>query len=171
MYKKQILISTLILSGVLFFLTGCWTQNDVITISSNGDVTFESDVVITEKGFTFNDIEELSSEFMKDLVAAGWEVRKKWLSRKEPFKLLFSGSGNLKKVGSAGDFYELDRNYENKFRIRFIPAESKGGKSSRSIVFQTSMLRSDATVLGPNGKPVSEIKHVFDSKWYTIILE
>ncbi|MCK4790021.1 MAG: hypothetical protein KAV87_40160 [Desulfobacteraceae bacterium] len=171
MYKQKRLISTLILSGILFFLTGCWQQHDVITISSNGDVTFESEVAITEKDFSFNDIEELSGEYMKELVDAGWKVKKKWLSRKEPFKLLFTGAGNLKKVGSAGDFYKLNRTDENKLQIRFIPAESEGGKSSRSIVFQTSMLRNDATVLDPDGNPISEIRNVLGSKWYTIILE
>lgn len=171
MYKQQRLISTLILSAALFFLAGCWKQHDVISISSNGDVTFESEVIITGKDLNFNFIEELSGEFIKELVYAGWKVNKKWLSRKEPFKLLFSGSGNLKQVGSADDFYNFNRTDKNKIQIRFRNAESKGGKSSRSIVFQTSMLRNDAIVLDPDGKPVSEIKNVSDSKWYTIILE
>jgi len=172
MYKqKKILARILVLSGILFFLSGCWKQHDVITISSNGDVTFESEAVITEKDFSFSDIEGLSNEFMQELVNAGWEMKKKWLSKKKPFKLLFSGEGNLRKVGNASDFYKLKRIDEKKLQIQFIPFESKGKKSSRSIVFQTSMLRNDAIVLAPDGKSISQIKNVLGNEWYTIILK
>ena len=149
-------------------LAGCWTQSDVITIKSDGATTFKSDVVITEKGFSVKDIEKLTSDFMGELISAGWQVEKKWISKTEPFKLSFSGRGNIHQVKSAPDFYKIQKINENTYSIRFVPAETKGGKSSRNIKFEHGFFGS-AKVVDERGKEVKTIENVQGSQIYKII--
>jgi len=54
------------------------------------------------------------------------------ISKSEPYQLKFSGKGNLRSVGAASDFYEIRKTNDRVVTVRFVPAESQGGKSSRS---------------------------------------
>jgi hypothetical protein len=150
-------------------LQGCWKQKDVISIKRDGTTTFQTEVVITEKDFSFTDIEELTSEFMALLQKAGWKIKKKWVSKSQPYKLRFSGQGNLRLVGNATDFYAIRRVNDNVLTIRFFPAESKGGKSTRSIKFDKPFF-SGAKVLDEYGNEVKEIENVLDSQTYKVVL-
>ena len=149
-------------------MTGCWKQSDVVTIKSDGSATFETDIIIVEKGFSANDIEELSSEFMKGLKSAGWQVEKKWISKSEPFKLSFSGRGNIHQIKSAPDFYKIQKINETTYNIRFNPAEAKGGKSSRSIKFERGFF-GGAKVVDERGNEVKAIDNVVGNKTYQIV--
>jgi len=80
---RKSLIAVLSLAMIL---AACWKQHDVISIKADGQTTFTTDVIITEKGFSVADIEELSSEFTKELVAAGWHIEKRWVSKSEPYR-------------------------------------------------------------------------------------
>jgi hypothetical protein len=150
-------------------ISGCWSQQDVITIKSNGIIEFKSEVTITEKDFSTKDVDELTSEFMEALQSAGWQVNKKWISKSAPFKLSFSGKGNLHKIESASDFYRVKKIDEKTFEIQFSAAETDGGKSSRSIVFKQKLF-GGAKVVDSKGKIVKKIQNVFDDKTYKIIL-
>ena len=167
-YWKTIyqLIFLLILSVLM---SGCWSQQDVITIKSNGIIKFESEVTITEKDFSQKDVDELTSEFMKELLQAGWQVNKKWISKSAPFKLSFSGKGNLHKIQSAKDFYRIKKIDEKTFEIRFLAAETDGGKSSRNIVFKQKIF-GGAKVVDSEGKVVKKIQDVSGEKIYKILL-
>lgn len=158
-----------LLTALVTLLTGCWKQHDVISIKSDGSTTFRSDIVITEKGFSINDIEELTSEFMKELESAGWKVEKKWISKTEPFKLSFSGQGNIRQIENAVNFYEIQQVNESTFSIRFVPAEMQGGKSSRSIEFVRGFL-GGAKIVDGSGNEVKEIENVLESNTYKIVL-
>ena len=156
---------------LVILLSGCWKQHDVVSIKSDGSTTFKTDVVITEKGFSVKDIEELTSEFMKGLESAGWQVEKKWISKSEPYKLSFSGQGNILHVKNNSDFYRIQKLNEGIYSIRFIPAESKGGKSSRSIEFERGFFSGSTKILDEGGDEVKKIENVLGSKIYKIIFK
>ena len=147
---------------------GCWKQKDVVSIKKDGTTTFQTDVVITEKGFPFKDIDQLTSEFMALLQKAGWRIEKKWVSKTQPYQLRFSGQGNLHSVGKATDFYQINKVNNNVLTIRFIPAESKGGKSSRSIKFDKPFF-GGAQVLDERGNEVKEIENVMSNQVYKVL--
>ena len=163
---RKSLIAVLSLAMIL---AACWKQHDVISIKADGQTTFTTDVIITEKGFSVADIEELSSEFTKELVAAGWHIDKRWVSKSEPYKLTFSGQGNIRQVKSASDFYEIRKLNDNTYSIRFIPAEAKGGKSSRSIEFRRSFLGGGPHILDERGNDVKAIDNVVGDQTYKIV--
>ncbi|MBC3809684.1 hypothetical protein H8K52_20315 [Undibacterium seohonense] len=161
----KMLVSTIFL---ITFLTGCWKQSDVVTIKSDGSTEFETDIVITEKGFTTKDVEELTSEFVKGLKSAGWQVEKKWVSKSVPFKLSFSGRGNIRQVKSASDFYKIQKINEDTYSIRFVPAEAKGGKSSRSMQFKRGFF-GGAKIIDERGNEVKAIDNVLGNQTYKIV--
>lgn len=164
------IIRNLTLILAVLSLAGCWTQNDTISICGDGSIEFTSEVTITEKDFSAKDVEELSSEFMKELKNAGWKIDRKIHTTKPPYQMTFTGSGNLKTVKDASDFYVLSKVNDQEFKIRFVPAMSKGGKSSRSITFSKALLASDAVITDSTGKPVTKIANVNDKDVYTIKL-
>ena len=166
---KKTLIKLLILSSVI--LSGCFREHDTISIKNSGDVTFKSEIEITEQKMSAKDVEKASNEFTKELKEAGWKVAKQWISKKKPYKLVYNGIGNLKTVKDSTYFYRLKRVNDKKIKIQFITASSKGGKSSRSITFDTSLFGNNAKILDSKGKEVSEIKNVLDKNWYTVILK
>lgn len=153
-------------------ITACWLQEDTVTIGSDGTVEFSSSVIIEDKAkdFALSDIDELSGLFMKDLQDAGWEIERTWVSKTRPYKMTFSGSGNLKDVGQASHFYDLERVSDTEFKIRFIPAEREGRRSSRRIVFRKRLFASDASVYDALGKQVTSIDNVDERETYTIKL-
>ena len=161
----KMLVSTIFL---ITFLSGCWKQSDVVTIKSDGSTEFETDIVITEKGFTAKDVEELTSGFVKELESAGWQVKKKWVSKSEPFKLSFSGQGNIRQVKSASDFYKIQKINEDTFSIRFVAAEAKGVKSSRSMRFERGFF-GGAKIVDERGNEVKAIDNVLGSQTYKIV--
>lgn len=150
-------------------LTGCWKQQDVVSIKSDGITTFQTEVVITEKGFSVRDIDELTSAFMKGLISAGWQVERKWVSKSEPFKLTFSGHGNIRQVKSATDFYRIEKLNGSTYNINFRPAVAKGGKSSRSIKFERGFFGGGAKILDARGNEVNIIQNVLGGETYKII--
>jgi hypothetical protein len=154
-------------------LASCWSQEDTISIRKDGTVTFSSSVVIEDraKEFALSDIDQLSEEFMKELREAGWKIERTWVSQVRPYRMSFSGSGNLKHVGQAPTFYRLNRVSDTEVRITFIPAEREGRKSSRQIVFRRSILASDASVRDASGRQVTRIDNVDERETYTIRLQ
>lgn len=158
----------IILLMFMFLLSGCWEQDDVVSINSDGITEFESTIKITEVGLSLNEVEELADEFLKFLTKAGWVVERSWISKNEPYQFKVSGKGNIKEVEEASDFYTIQKVEDDKIQIRFRPAESNGGKSSRSIKFKTSYFNG-VSILDEQGNKVKEIKNVDWSNVYTII--
>jgi hypothetical protein len=159
----------LLLVGLIF--VSCWNQKDILTIKNDGIVKFESEIIIRDKDIPIEAVEDITRLFMEELMEAGWKIEKKWLSKKTPYKLLFSGTGSLKKVGNKTDFYALKRINEDTYEINFIPAETEQGKSNRSIVFKKDFLGGNAEIYNKEGKQVAEIQDVFEDKVYTIKLK
>jgi hypothetical protein len=155
--------------SVLILLSGCWKQQDIISIRPDGMTTFKSEVTITEKGFSVKDIDQLSQEFMKELIKAGWKVEKRWVSKTEPYKLAFSGEGNIRMVKSAPDFYLIRKINDKTFAISFVPVESGNGKSSRSIRFERNFFGDWPHILDDRGSEVKEIENALGNKMYKIV--
>ena len=166
-----ILLRCIALISTAFLLAGCWTQSDTISIRGNGAVEFTSQVTIADKSFKPKDVDEISAECMKAMIRAGWKIERKILTTTPPYHLTFTGSGDLKKVKTESDFYHLTKISDKEFQIRFVPAESKGGKSSRSITFSKALLASDALVTDSSGKSVTKIDNVQAKDTYTIKLD
>lgn len=152
-------------------LTGCWTQHDTVSIRGDGSTEFTSEVTITEKDFSLKDVDEISAEFMKELKNAGWKIDRKIHTSKPPYCLTFTGSGNIKTVKTASDFYVLTKLNDKEYSIRFVPAETKGGKSSRSMAFNKAVLASDAKITDSEGKPLTRIENVHGNNVYKITLD
>jgi hypothetical protein len=155
--------------SVLIFVTGCWKQQDFISIKPDGMTAFRSEVTIMEMGFSVRDIDQLSQEFMKQLVKAGWKVEKKWVSKSEPYKLTFFGEGNIRTVKSAPDFYVIQKMNDKTFAIRFVPVEYEKGKSSRSIRFERGFFDSRPRILDERGSEVKNIDNALRSTMYKIV--
>lgn len=165
------LFGNIILMVAAFFIVGCWTQKDSISIRGDGSIQFTSEVAITPQDFSAKDADELSAEFMKALTGAGWKIERKILTTTPPHRMSFTGSGNLKSVKDAPDFYVLTKINDKQYQIRFIAAERDGNKSSRSITFSKSFFASDAAIADSTGKAVTKIENVDGQNIYTITLD
>jgi len=152
---------------ILLLLSGCWKQDDVISIAKDGAVTFKSTVVITADDLSFKDVETLSSDYEGDLVRAGWKVQRKWLSKSTPFTLVFTGQGNLHSVAKVTEFYEIRKAGANMLTIMFKSVEGQGGKSSRTIRFQNPSVN-EARIEDERGKEVTG-ENVTSDKNYRVI--
>jgi outer membrane protein assembly factor BamD (BamD/ComL family) len=154
-------------------ICGCWEQFDYITVTNSGQVKFISKIVIKDDAeeFGFADIDEFSSGFLIDLKKAGWTVEKKWISKQRPYKVEFNGSGNLDKVATETAFYKMTKVSDSEYRIRFIPAESEGQKSSRTVTFKKINLKTSAYFYNSNGEPVETISNVQTDKQYVIAFD
>lgn len=154
-----------------FMLTACWEQNDVLTIAGNGDIEVESKIEITDDSFSYEEIQEISDEFISHLTKGGWTIEKQWKSEKKPYQMLIIGSGNIHKITDRSDFYELKKTSDNVYEVVFEPAENDGGKSSRSMQFKNRLIKSDAEISDKQGKRVTKIGNVSGKNVYTISLE
>lgn len=164
----KILNASLIMVALAASLLGCWKQHDEIGISGDGATAFVSEVTITEVDLDYKTVEEISNDYMNLLRRAGWQVEKTWATKTKPFKLSFKGSGNLKIVKNVPDFYVVKKIDEKSLRMWFIPAEARGGKSSRSITFNTALL-GGAKVFDSHGQRVSTIEYVNSRTPYLVV--
>jgi len=162
-----------ILIFIIFIICGCWEQFDYITVTNSGQVKFISKIVIKDEAKEFGsaDIDEFSSGFLRDFKKAGWTVEKKWISKQRPYKIEFNGSGNIDKVATETAFYKITKVSELEYRIRFIPAESEGQKSSRTVTFSRINLKNSAYFFNSNGEPVETISNVQTDKQYVIAFD
>lgn len=150
-------------------LVGCWKQHDEITIKSDGSIAFQTEVTVTDPGFSRRDIEGLSNDFSAYLRRAGWKVEKSWIAQGKPFRLAFRGEANLKTLRPEPDFYTLKKLDEHSFRMTFIPAQSKAGRSTRSIHFNLPLF-GGAKVWDNHGQPVQDIPNVDGRNAYLVTL-
>ena len=150
-------------------LAGCWKEHDVISIKSDGQTTFTSDIEVSDKNFSVADVDSTSAEMLKELQAAGWRVQRRWVSKSLPYKLTFTGEGNIRQVKSASDLYEIKKLNDKTYSIRFIPAESEGGKSSRSIEFKHGFFGGGPRILDQRGSEVHQIANATKDQTYRIV--
>jgi hypothetical protein len=153
-----------------FLLSGCWEQHDVVNISSDGVIEIESTISIPSPGdLKAADIDKISDMFISDLAGQGWELEREWESKDIPYELEVTGKGNLDQIAASSAFYELKKIDDETYEIIFLPAESKGKQSSRSIEFDLGFF-SGVEVLDKDGNEVDKIDNALKTEVYTIKL-
>jgi len=142
----------------LLLLVGCWTEKDDIRIKADGSTTFQTEVTITDEKMSVDEVEKSSDSYKDILTKAGWTVEKKWLSKSKPFRLKYTGSGNLATVKSCQDLYSITKVDEKRYRFYFFSGPPVNGKPTRSITFNKG-LTGGAKIVDLKGE-VSEIANV-----------
>jgi hypothetical protein len=164
---KSARMSPLLLAAVCL-LSGCFVQEDSITISSDGRVSFESLVTVAdqEEKIQFSDLDKITSDVAKELQGAHWTVERSWVSKKRPYQFKMTGSGQLAEVARGTRFYSLESVGDKIYRIKFLtPGASANG--SRRILFTSS---GGKMVRDKNGGVVSQIDDPSEEVPYTIVL-
>ena len=159
-----------LLLPLLVVLAGCYEEQDVVTISSDGLVHFESTVTVkdTDKKMSPEAMQQTAERVVSDLQRAKWNVEMAWISKERPYRMTFSGEGKLADIESATSFYRLKRVDDKTYTISFLMPGNEGEKSIRSIVFKST--RGQAEVIDRKGNPVLKIASVSESDLYGIKL-
>lgn len=168
MYKRSACVLMLLL--LVTALTGCWKQHDVVAISPDGTVHFRTRVVVTNDTLSIKEVEQATSEFLADLRAAGWAVERAWLSRSKPYRLVFTGTGQLRQIADVEDFYTLTELAEDAYRLTINPVRVNGEPIIRTITFRDHA-DDGVTILYSQGqKALGTYKIIDDAKTFKILL-
>jgi len=164
---------TVLLGPLVLLLAGC-VEEDSITITGDGVVSFQSTVTITDedKKLNFAEIDKGVSDVMTELQQAKWKVERKWVSEKRPYAFQVTGSGNLREVGALTKFYALTPVFTDFYRVLFLtPAAADGSPTRRRIAFSSSSTgAASASVHDASGRFVTQIDNVAAGDVYTIQL-
>ena len=152
--------------AALLLLVGCFKEHDTISIKADGNTSFRSEVVITDKTVDFQSVDQFSTGIVKSLEKAGWKVSREWVSKSAPIRMVVKGEGNLKTVQPVQEFYNIVKVNDNSYRMFFIQSTSK----ARSITFNTSLV-GGAKVFDAKGQQVKEIANVDGRIPYLISLK
>ncbi len=155
---------------LLVLLSGCYEEKDVITISKDGLMHFESTVTIkdSEKKLSQESVQQTAAQVVSKLQQAKWNIEMAWLSKQRPYQLTFSGEGNLADVDKVTDFYRLYKVDDKTYTISFLTAGNDAEKSARSIVFKSPPGQGE--VIDRKGQPVFKIASASQSDLYGIKL-
>src|SRR5262249_31161418 len=158
---------SLMVLPLLLLLAGCYEEQDVITITDDGLMRFESTVTVRDQQnkTSQEQLQQIVARVASQLEQANWKVETSWLSTERPYKVKFSGEGNLTSVVTTTPFYRLYPVGENTYTISFL-TPSEGGAPSRSITFKGST--KDVGVIDRQGRPVSKVASVSDDDLYGI---
>ncbi len=145
-------------------MAACWQQDDVISIAPDGHVDFTSSIVVTDDELTFEQVEEVSSDFISDISKSGWNITKKWTSKEWPYRLEVSGNGNIFEVKENIKVFGFEKDEDGNYFIRFIPITNKDDNrfksSNRSVTFTTPPSGHSPQIVDSNGIAVTRIDDV-----------
>lgn len=147
-------------------LSGCWSQNDEVTFRKNGDIMFKSDVTITDREIPLADARSSSMEYLAYLSDGGWDIRYKWTSEKQPYRMTVMGDGNIRNIVKETDFYVIRQVREGIYEVRFPVPDTPG--SERNMVFSCGLMEDCAQVVDRNGEVVKSIDRVDPGSVYWI---
>jgi len=157
------------LLAAVCLLGGCFLQEDSITISGDGHVSFESLVTVAdqEEKIQFSDLDKATSDVAEELRGAHWKVERSWVSKSRPYKFKMTGSGQLAEVAPKTRFYSLESVSDKVYRVKFL---TPGGTTNggRRIMFTPS--GGKLLVRDTNGAVVSQIDDPSEEVPYTILL-
>lgn len=162
---KQFLLCSL----MLLSLCGCYEQKDIIFIQPDGSISFETEVIITEKDATKKEVEKFANKVIKQLELEGWQIKANWVSKSIPYQLKFIGHGNIKEISglsNTSSYFNFEKIKPNLFRINFKQIGSDG--SFRRIRFKSSL--GGAKVVDELGERANEFQSVLENRTYTIKL-
>jgi len=163
--------TAVLLLPLVLMLAGC-VEEDAITITGDGLVTFQSVVTLSDdKKTKLADIEKGLSELVTELQQAKWTVEQKWLSRERPYSFQVTGSGNLGDVGALTKFYALTPVFSGFYRVVFLtPQAEDGTPTHRRIVFTKTSGAPNAEVHNAVGRLITQIDDVSVGGVHTIRL-
>lgn len=164
--------AALLLLPVLLLVSGCYTQEDTITIKKSGQVTFDSIVTVEDpdKQFNYETLKVQSFRALDDLKDGHWTVQQKGLSWERPYKFEFKGQGKLSEVAEHTKFYTLQKVNDKQYEITFAVPKIHDKQVKRSIIFAKAS-DENATIYDPDGKPVIKVDSVSPETVYTIKLK
>ena len=156
----------------VLLLSGCFVEEDSISIRPDGTVKFESLVTVADaaKKFAFADVEKTAKTLLDELRDHHWTVRETWVSKERPYQLTVAGEGKLAEVSGATRLYSLTKVDDKHYRIHFGTPGSADDPSQRRIVFSPMDASGKTGVYTPDGKPVTQIDAVVATDVYSIVL-
>jgi hypothetical protein len=158
--RTLLVLSTLLLGGCL--------REDLIAISNDGAVSFES--IVTEpdeeKRLEPAVFEKAVANLLTELQQHKWKVQQTWTSKTRPYQVKVTGSGKLSEVVGATAFYNLRRLSGTTYQVTLLPPA--GGGSAR-VAFKPA--KDSAVISDAAGKPISDIDNVTAAETYTIVLK
>ena len=106
--------------GVLCLLiSACWEQNEVISIESNGNMTW---LVIAKPDWEISSVEGVKDDlerYASQMRKAGWSVQPKGAVGKDQ-DVIVGLSGSLQKVAKKTDFYKIHSVNQAFVKIEFL---------------------------------------------------
>ena len=135
-------MSSLIIIALM--LTGCWKQNDTISIQTDGTVSFQTDVEIPSNATDPMEVKDRVAHFLTLLEENGWKIDMHWISEPNTkdliskpstsYRLTIKGQGNIRTIKSTPNQYYIKQFSANTYSIYFLASDSKSmEKISRTI--------------------------------------
>jgi hypothetical protein len=154
--------TAVLLFPLALVLAGC-VEEDAITITADGAVTFKSIVTVSDhqKKISFKDVDKGVSDLMAELQQAKWTVERKWLSEARPYAFEITGSGNLRDVAHLTKFYALTPVVSGFYRLIFVTPQGEDDKPTRRrVIFTESVGEPAASIHDAEGRVVTHLEDV-----------
>lgn len=155
---------------LLLVLSGCWSQDEMLRIQKNGDVSMAI-IVMPDWEFTTKDeVDSKAARYEEEMRKAGWKLQKNTeaLANGE-FNLHYVLSGNLHKVSAETSFYEIVSRNSKEIKIKFLTPSVDEERVYRKLYFDYSIANT-ATVFDKNRSLVQEVGTVNQADTYIISL-
>lgn len=157
--------------ALLFWvLSGCWSQDEMLRIQENGDITMAI-IVMPDWEFTSKDeVESKAGAYEQEMRKSGWTVQRSTEgSAAGEYDLQYVLTGNLLKVSQKTSFYEIVSRNSNEVKIKFLTPRVDEEKVYRKLYFDYSIANT-ATVFDKNRSLVQEVGTVNQDDVYTVSL-
>jgi hypothetical protein len=172
-YNLQVLFKFVSLLIIICCLAGCWVEHDIVTISADGNIYFESSITVPDdnNAFDFNKLDDVSGKMIRELSDNGWSVSRTWIDKEKPYKFLVKGSGSLGGVGLRTKFYKINKINDNEYEVNFFGGHNTGvGEIRHSLEFKTGVIKNYAEIYNSAGNRITRIEFAEDSETYVIKL-
>ena len=138
-------------------LSGCFTQSDEVSIRGDGTVEFTTSLLYRQP-MSYEDVDNVTNQFLNQLRAAGWNMEKTWISKTKPYQVELSGKANIRKVKNQIEggkhFYKLENLDGDTYQLIISKAGDQPEQFPRTILFRKHLLHRDAEILTSGGRTV-----------------
>lgn len=155
---------------LLLALSGCWSQDEMLRIQKNGEVSMAI-IVMPDWEFTSkNEVESKASGYEEEMRKAGWKLQKTNEAYGDGYyDIHYVITGNLLKVSPKTAFYEIVSRNREEIKIKFLTPRLDEELVYRKLYFDYSIANT-ATVFDKNKSLVQEVARVKQEDIYTISL-
>ena len=151
-------------------LTGCWSQDEMLRIQKNGDITMAIIVMPDWEFTTKEEVDSKAKSYEQEMQKAGWAVQKSLEKQSDnTYDLHYVIRGNLLNVSEKTAFYDIIARNKKEIVIRFLTPRIDEERVYRKLYFDYS-IDNTATVFDKNKSLVQEIGTVNEDERYTISL-